>query len=216
MLFRSSSFACIHDKVVEVVVDNLKEQGMDVVSNLYATDKAGNNRRLVDVYTLDYSITPFSAMNLVDGNQIYEVIYKPQNSEEKYYKHAKEKVGAIVKNWSVSYFAEYTPVQGTMKFGGQFVYMDKLISYQTISEVGGIVSYQVLNNEKTNYDQSVNIFNYDTNKYVNYVNNTFDLNFLDGVTIIPGITRETYDVIDGFLADKLQAVAGNVCDQMLI
>ena len=211
-----SSFACIHDKVVEVVVDNLKEQGMDVVSNLYATDKAGNNRRLVDVYTLDYSITPFSAMNLVDGNQIYEVIYKPQNSEEKYYKHAKEKVGAIVKNWSVSYFAEYTPVQGTMKFGGQFVYMDKLISYQTISEVGGIVSYQVLNNEKTNYDQSVNIFNYDTNKYVNYVNNTFDLNFLDGVTIIPGITRETYDVIDGFLADKLQAVAGNVCDQMLI
>lgn len=210
-----SSFACIHDKVVDVVVENLKSQGMDVVSNLYATDKAGNSRRLVDVYTLDYSITPFSAMNLVDGNQIYEVVYRPEKSEN-YYQRAQDKLNEIFENWTVSYFADYIPKQGTMKFNGQFVYMDKLISYETISEVGGIVSYQVLNNTKSNYDQSVNIFNYDTNKYVNYVNNTFDLDFLDGVTIIPSISRETYNKIDGFLSDKLQTVAGNVCDQMLI
>ena len=210
-----SSFATIHDKVVDVVVENLKEQGMDVVSNLYATDKSGNSRRLVDIYTLDYSITPFSAMNLVDGNQIYEVIYRLPNSE-RYYKRAQQKLNDICTNWTVSYFAEYTPVAGTMDFYGQFIYMDKLISYQTESRVGGIVSYEVLTNTKANYDMSVNIFNYDTNRYVNYVDNTFDLDFLDGVTIIPGISRETYNKIDGFLADQLQSVAGNVCDQMLI
>ena len=210
-----SSFAAVHDKVVDVVVENLKEQGMDVVSNLYAADAAGNSRRLVDIYTLDYSITPFSAMNLVDGNQIYEVIYRSPNSE-RYYERAQQKLNDICTNWSVSYFAEYTPVAGTMDFYGQFIYMDKLISYQTESRVGGIVSYEVLTNNKANYDMSVNIFNYDTNRYVNYVNNTFDLDFLDGVTIIPGITRETYNKIDGFLSDQLQSVAGNVCDQMLI
>lgn len=210
-----SSFATIHDKVVDVVVENLKEQGMDVVSNLYATDKAGNSRRLVDIYTLDYSITPFSAMNLVDGNQIYEVIYRSPNSE-RYYERAQQKLNDICTNWTVSYFAEYTPVAGTMDFYGQFIYMDKLISFQTESRVGGIVSYEVLSNNKANYDMSVNIFNYDTNRYVNYVNNTFDLDFLDGVTIIPRISRETYNKIDGFLADQLQSVAGNVCDQMLI
>lgn len=210
-----TSFACIHDKVVEVVVENLKEQGMDVVSNLYAVDQAGNSKRLVDIYTLDYSITPFSAMNLVDGNQIYEVIYKSQNSN-RYFERAQDKLNEICKSWSVSYFAEYTPVAGTMDFSGQFIYKDKLISYQTETQVGGIVSYEILNNEKKNYDQSVNIFNYDTNRYVNYVNNTFDLEFLDGVTIIPGISRETYDKIDGFLSDQLQSVAGNICDQMLI
>lgn len=210
-----SSFAAIHDKVVDVVVENLKEQGMDVVSHLYATDAVGNSRRLVDIYTLDYSLTPFSAMNLVDGNQIYEVIYRSPNSE-RYYERAQQKLNDICTNWSVSYFAEYVPVAGTMKFYGQFIYMDKLISYQTESRVGGIVSYEVLENEKSNYDQSVNIFNYDTNRYVNYVNNTFDLDFLDSVTIIPGITRETYNKIDGFLSDQLQSVAGNICDQMLI
>lgn len=210
-----TSFASIHDKVVDVVVENLKEQGMDVVSNLYATDEAGSNRRLVDVYTLDYSITPFSAMNLVDGNQIYEVIYRPQNSKN-YYERTQKKLSEICEHWTVSYFADYTPIAGTMDFNGQFIYLNKLISYRTEAQVGGIVSYEVLNNVKSNYDKSVNIFNYDTNQYVNYVNNTFDLNFLDGVTIIPGITRETYDAIDGFLADKLQSVAGNICDQMLI
>lgn len=210
-----SSFATIHDKVVDVVVENLKEQGMDVVSNLYATDKSGNSRRLVDIYTLDYSITPFSAMNLVDGNQIYEVIYRSPNSE-RYYERAQQKLNEICTNWAVSYFSEYVPKVGSMKFNGQFIYQDKLISYQTVSQVGGIVSYEVLTNTKANYDMSVNIFNYDTNRYVNYVDNTFDLDFLDGVTIIPGISRETYNKIDGFLADQLQSVAGNVCDQMLI
>ena len=211
-----TSFANIHDKVVEVVVENLEAQGMDVVSGLYATDKAGNNRRLVDIYTLDYSITPFSAMNLVDGNQIYEVIYKPHNSEEEFYKRAQDKVSEISKNWAVSYFAEYIPDAGTMTFDGQFIYNGKLISYSTIPSVGGVVAYEVLNNNRNFYNENVNIFDYDANRYVNFVNNTFDLNFLDGVTIIPGISRETYDVIDNFLEDKLQSVAGNICDQMLI
>ncbi|MBR3640262.1 MAG: hypothetical protein IKN50_06620, partial [Clostridia bacterium] len=208
-----TDFAKIHDKVVSVAVKNLKEAGLDVVSNLYAVDEAGNEKRLVDIYTLDYSITPFSAMNLIDGNQIYEVIYHSPDSMA-FETIAANKLRNISQAWAVSYFAEYKATPGTMKFNGQFVYCGYLIDYKC--DGAGIVEYQVKINKKSNYDQSVNIYDYDEGKYVCYVNNTFDLDFLDGVTIIPGISRETYDIIDEYLSDYLQTVAGDICDQMLI
>ena len=208
-----SSFARIHDMVVDVVVKNLKEQGLDVASNLYATDKNGDNRRLVDIYTLDFSITPFSTKNLLQGNQIYEVIYHAPDSE-KFSEIANAKLQDIADNWTVSYFGDYSPSAGKMSFNGQFIFLGYLIDYKCLEN--GIVEYQVKNNVKQNYDQTVNIFDYDNNKYVCYVNNTFDLNFLDGVTIIPGINQEQYKALDGYLSNYLQSVAGNVCDQMLI
>lgn len=208
-----SSFALIHDMVVDVAVKNLREQGVDVVSNLYATDENGDNKRLVDIYTLDYSLTPFSTKNLLQGNQIYEVIYHAPDSE-KFFEIANAKLQDISDNWKVSYFAEYEPTAGKMTFHGQFIFLGYLIDYKCAEN--GIVEYQVKNNVKLNYDQTVNIFDYDNNKYVCYVNNTFDLDFLDGVTIIPGISQEQYEALDGYLSDYMQSVAGNVCDQMLI
>lgn len=208
-----SDFAKIHDKVVDVAANNLKDAGMDVTSNLYSTDKAGNLKRLVDIYTLDYSITPFSAMNLINGNQIYEVIYHSPDSMM-FEALAEEKLKTIAEELSVSYFGDYDATVGTMKFNGQFVYLNYLIDYKCIGN--GIVEYQVKINKKSNYDQSVNIYDYDSGTYICYVNNTFDLNFLDGVTIIPGISKETFDVIDGYLGDYLQAVSGDICDQLLI
>lgn len=208
-----TDFAKIHDKVVSVAVENLKEAGLDVTSNLYATDKSGNLKRLVDIYTVDYSITPFSAMNLINGNQIYEVIYHSPDSMS-FETLAKNKLKTIAQELNVSYFGDYDSTVGTMKFNGQFIYLGYLIEYKCIGN--GIVEYQVKINKKSNYDQSVNIYDYDAGKYVCYVNNTFDLNFLDGVTIIPGISKETFDIIDGYLGDYLQAVSGDICDQMLI
>lgn len=208
-----TDFAKIHDKVVSVAVENLKEAGLDVISNLYATDASGNLKRLVDIYTIDYSITPFSAMNLINGNQIYEVIYHSPDSMS-FEALAEKKLKTIAQELAVSYFGDYDATVGTMKFNGQFIYLDYLIDYKCTGN--GIVEYQVKINKKSNYDQSVNIYNYDTGKYVCYVNNTFDLNFLDGVTIIPGISQETFETIDGYLGDYLQAVTGDICDQMLI
>ena len=208
-----TDFARIHDKVVSVVVENFKEAGLDVVSNLYAIDDAGNTKRLVDIYTLDYSITPFSAMNLVDGNQVYEVIYHSPDSMA-FESIAEGKLKKIAKEWTVSYFADYKATPGTMKFNGQFIYCGYLIDYKC--DGAGIVEYQVKNNKKSNYNQNINIFDFDQNKYLCYVDNTFNLDFLDGVTIIPGISKETFDVIDNYLADYLQAVTGDICDQMLI
>ena len=208
-----SSFALIHDMVVDVAVKNLREQGVDVVSNLYATDANGDSRRLVDIYTLDYSLTPFATKNLLHGNQIYEVIYHAPDSE-KFEAIATAKLQEITDNWKVSYFADYSPSAGKMTFNGQFIFLGYLIDYKCVEN--GIIEYQVKNNVKQNYDQTVNIYDYDNNKYVCYVNNTFDLNFLDGVTIIPGINQEQYEALDGYLSDYLQSVAGNICDQMLI
>ena len=208
-----TDFAKIHDKVVSVAVENLQEAGLDVVSNLYASDESGNAKRLVDIYTIDYSITPFSAMNLIDGNQIYEVIYHSPDSMA-FESLAEKKLKTIAQELSVSYFGDYDATVGTMKFNGQFVYLGYLIDYKCTGN--GIVEYQVKINKKSNYDQSINIYDYDSGKYICYVNNTFDLNFLDGVTIIPGISQETFDVIDDYLGDYLQAVSGDICDQMLI
>lgn len=214
-----SSFALIHDMVVEVAVKNLKEQGVDVVSNLYATDKNGDSRRLVDIYTLDYSLTPFSSKNLLHGNQIYEVIYHAPESE-KFFDIAKKKLQEITDNWSVSYFGKYYPDAGRMTFHGQFIFLEYLIDYKC--EENGIIEYQVKNNIEENYDQTINIFDYDKNEYVCYVNNTFDLNFLDGITIVPGVeepitmSEEQYKSIDAYLSEYLQPVSGNICDQMLI
>lgn len=174
-----TDFARIHDKVVSVAVNNFKEAGLDVVSNLYAVDDAGNSKRLVDIYTLDYSLTPFSAMNLIDGNQVYEVIYHSPDSMA-FKAIAENKIDRISREWAVSYFADYKATPGTMKFNGQFIYCNYLIDYKC--EGAGIIEYQVKINKKSNYDQSVNIYDYDNGKYVCYVNNTFDLDFLDGVT----------------------------------
>ncbi|MBO5716486.1 MAG: HNH endonuclease [Clostridia bacterium] len=229
-----TDFAKIHDKVVDVAIDNLQEAGLDVVSNLYATDASGNTKRLVDIYTIDYGITPFSTMNLFNGNQIYEVIYHSPDSMA-FEKLAGDKLLDIAQEMFVSYFGGYnlTPegeplhtdadgnpisgydtIIGTMKFNGQFIYLGYLIDYKCTGN--GIVEYQVKINKQSNYDQSVNIYDYDNEKYICYVNNTFDLNFLDGVTIIPGISKETFDTIDKYLGDYLQAVSGDICDQMLI
>lgn len=214
-----SSFALIHDMVVDVAVKNLKEKGIDVTSNLYVSDENGDSKRLVDIYTLPYEITPFATMNLLNGNQVYEVIYHAPESE-KFYDIAHSKIQKITdtlgetNDWQISYFAEYKPVAGTMTFNGQFIYLDYLIDYKC--QGGGVIEYQVKKNIKENYDQSVNIYDYDNKKYVCYVNNTFDLEFLEGVTIIPGINQEQYEAIDGYLAEYLQSVAGNICDQMLI
>ena len=208
-----TDFAKIHDKVVDVAVQNLKEAGLDVTSNLYATDASGSLKRLVDIYTIDYSITPFSTMNLLHGNQIYEVIYHSPDSMA-FETMATEKISKIIADLSVSYFADYKAISGTMKFNGQFVYLGYLIDYKCTGN--GIVEYQVKINKQSNYDQTVNIYDYDNGKYICYVNNTFDLDFLDGVTIIPGITQETFDVIDKYLGDYLQSVTGDICDQMLI
>ncbi len=208
-----SSFARIHDMVVDVAVKNLREQGVDVASNLYAVDPNGDSRRLVDIYTLDYSLAPFATKNLLHGNQIYEVIYHAPDSE-KFEEIATTKLQEITDNWKVSYFHEYTPSAGKMTFNGQFIFLGYLIDYKCVQN--GIIEYQVKNNIKQNYDQTVNIYDYDSNKYVCYVNNTFDLNFLDGVTIIPGINQEQYEALEGYLTDYMQSVAGNICDQMLI
>lgn len=208
-----TDFAKIHDKVVSVAIENLKEAGLDVSGNLYATDSAGNLKRLVDIYTVDYSVTPFSAMNLINGNQIYEVIYHSPDSMA-FETLAGKKLETIARELEVSYFGEYNATVGTMKFNGQFIYLGYLIDYKCMGN--GIVEYQVKVNKKSNYDQTVNIYDYDSGKYVCYVNNTFDLDFLDGVTIIPGISKETFEVIEGYLGDYLQAVAGDICDQMLI
>ena len=229
-----TDFAKIHDKMVDVAVSNLQEAGLDVVSNLYALDKSGNTKRLVDIYTIDYGITPFSTMNLINGNQIYEVIYHSPESMA-FEELANKKLDAIANQMFVSYFGGYNltpegkplhtdengdPIEGydtiigTMKFNGQFIYLGYLIDYKCTGN--GIVEYQVKINKKSNYDQSVNIYDYDNGKYVCYVNNTFDLDFLDGVTIIPGITKETFDTIDKYLGDYLQSVSGDICDQMLI
>ena len=210
-----SAFARIHDMVVEVAVKNLKEKGLDVTSNLYVSDANGDSKRLVDIYTLSYEVVPFSSMNLLNGNQVYEVIYHAPDSE-KFYDIAHNKLQGITEKngWSVSYFANYPPAAGTMKFNGQFIFLGYLIDYKCLG--GGVVEYQVKHNVKENYDQSVNIYDYDNGKYICYVDNTFDLNFLDGVTIILGINQEQYEALDGYLSDYLQSVAGNICDQMLI
>lgn len=212
-----STFAQIHDKVVDVVAENLQNDGFDVKTHLYAMDENDDLRRFVDLYTLPYEVTPFSAKNLLNGNQVYEVLFHNPESES-FDVAAKDKLNKILEDWSVGYFAEYTPVLGTMKFAGQFVYMGYLIDYDCSG--GGLVEYQVKKNTRSNYDQTVNIYDYDNNKYVCYVNNTFDLNFLDGVTIIPGktysIPRETYESLDTYLSGYMQSVAGDICDQMMI
>ncbi len=231
-----STFALIHDMVVEVAVKNLKDKGVDVTSNLYATDKNGDSKRLVDIYTLPYEITPFATMNLLNGNQVYEVIYHAPESE-KFQEIALSKLQKITNKWSISIFMDYmqtdgfeayaeyltlneyaspssTPSSGTMKFHGQFIYLDYLIDYKCNGN--GIIEYQVKHNVKENYDQTINIYDYDNSKYVCYVNNTFDLEFLEGVTIIPSINQEQYEAIDEYLSEYLQSVAGNICDQMLI
>ena len=211
-----STFARIHDMVVKVAVDNLRGEGVDVVRNLYVADADGANRRLADIYTLPYEITPFSTMNLLNGNQVYEVVYHAPESQS-FLEIALEKLHKITdarEDWAVSYYADYQPSAGTMSFHGQFVYLELLIDYRCTGN--GVVEYQVKKNTLANYDQSLNIYDYDNKKYVCYVNNTFDLEFLEGVTIIPGINREQYKAIDGYLSSYLQSVAGNVCDQMLI
>jgi hypothetical protein len=208
-----TDFARIHDQVVRVAIENLQERGLDVTGNLYAVDEDGNARRLVDIYTIDYGIVPFSAMNLINGNQIYEVMYHAPDSMA-FEKLAKNKLTTISRDLSVSYFGDYEATPGTMTFHGQFIYLGYLIDYEC--KGGGVVEYQVKINKKSNYDLTVNIYDYDQEKYICYVNNTFDLNFLDGVTIIPGITQETFEALDGYLGDYLQAVAGEICDQMLI
>ena len=208
-----TDFARIHDQVVRVALENLRERGLDVTGNLYAVDENGTPKRLVDIYTVDYGIVPFSAMNLLNGNQIYEVMYHAPDSMA-FEALAEKKLRTISQELSVSYFADYKATPGTMKFNGQFIYLGYLIDYRC--EGNGIVEYQVKINKKSNYDLTVNIYDYDQEQYVCYVNNTFDLNFLDGVTIIPGISQETFEVLDGYLGDYLQAVAGNICDQMLI
>lgn len=217
-----TDFAKIHDKVVSVAVENLKEAGLDVISNLYATDESGNLKRLVDIYTIDYSITPFSAMNLINGNQIYEVIYHSPDSMS-FEALAEKKLKTIAQELAVSYFGDYDATVGTMKFNGQFIYLDYLIDYKCTGN--GIVEYQVKINKKSNYDQSVNIYNYDTDKYVCYTNNTFNLDAFyrtEGTTIIPGICKEDFEdfesvfnEIERYLLD-FQTVTGDICDQMLI
>jgi hypothetical protein len=109
-----------------------------------------------------------------------------------------------------------------MVFKGQFVYFGQLVEYNSAigsgssgEQANGLVKYSVKENKKSNYENKYNIYDYDNEKYINYVKKTFDLNFLDGIRLIPGINQEQFELVSDYLTE-IQSIAGLVVDQMLL
>ena len=93
-----------------------------------------------------------------------------------------------------NYITKYSNKKGTMIFNGQFIYLGYLVTYQ--SDGNGIIRYTLSENNSLYYRTWNSIYNYDTNKYVNYSEIQFNESLWEYTRIIPGVNREEYEIIE--------------------
>lgn len=185
----------------EMIIDDattmLANLGLAVAPYVEIVNEDGNVRMTADLYTLDYSEAQGQVQNIVNGNQAYKIIYEGQGS---WHDERMAECKAIMNqldSCTADYYGNYAVRPGSMVFGGQFVYLGYLVTY--VSDGNGIISYSFAENIETNYRIWNNVYNYDTKTYANYSEVTFSPSLWDYTTIIPGMNREQYAVVENAL-----------------
>ena len=200
----------IRAKVIEEAMYYLESQGYATASNVSIVDKNGNHVDFVDLYVLNSMCASQSIKNVFAGDRIYTLIDASDDREE-----VKSKLAEYTNTenkFFVEYFESYTPVVGDIVFEGQFIYFGYLISYNASAD--GIITYKVLENDRKSYNNYNNIFNYDTNSYAVFSDDTFELSDWDYTKLIPGLNREQYDIVEEYISEALQICTDTSFDEV--
>lgn len=200
----------IRAKVIEEAIYYLESQGYATVSNVSIVDENENHVGFIDLYILNSMCASQSLKNVFAGDRIYTLVSSLEDIKE-----AKERVAEYAKEenkYSVEFFELYTPVVGDIVFEGQFVYFDYLINYSATDD--GIIIYKVLENDRDNYNNYNNIYNYDTSSYAVFSDDTFELSDWDYTKLIPGLNREQYDIVETYISEALQICSATSFDEV--
>ncbi len=193
--------SAVKGKVMTNIQGNFNDEGMDVALNVPVLDNNKEYIDNIDIYIVDYMYASDSFNNLLNGGQIYNVVYR--DASEDIVDLEIDNVKSIISNkYKLDYYQEVNPILGTLVFEGQFIYFDRLVKYNCTGE--GVVYYHFEENKTENYSPYINLYDYDNLKYVNYVNDTFDINYWDYVEIIPGLNQERYEVLAGYIDDAVK------------
>ncbi len=201
------------DMVIYDAVKHFNDKGLRSEPYIDIINNNGHVVMTADIYTLDYSDSSDSAQNLLNGNQMYNVIYADADPELiKVKAELIEKIDACPSDFRAEYFGEFSVKKGSMKFGGQFVYLGYLITYNC--DGNGIIYYSIGEACEENYKYWNNIYDYDNRRYVNYSEISFSSSIWDYTAIIPGLNREHYAAIEGFL-DEIVLMQGRIEQEQL-
>ena len=189
----------IRSTVISEAMFYLESEGYVTASSLSVSSSNETEVGIADIYVLADDAAGYSVKNALAGNKIFAVIEKSESRDA-----AKAKLDEICNpdtNLFVDYFNLYKPKCADISFEGQFIYLGYLIEY-TASE--GVITYGVYENDSACYKGYNNIYDYDNSRYVMYGQNTFTLSDWDYTAIIPGVNRETYDVIENYISEALE------------
>lgn len=196
------------EKIVDEVIKRFETNGLQAESYVGVKDEANTKYMIADIYTLDYADSKNSIQNVINGNQVYKIIYQDENSIlnktlNKHYVSLFDEIRLYYSNHS----ANYSLNKGSMNFNGQFIYLGYLITYRCLGD--GIISYTLSENKVENYRTWNSIYNYDTGKYSNYSEIQFNESLWEYTTIIPGMNREQYEVVEYAIQEvtKLEGIA---------
>ena len=190
----------IRAKVIEEAMYYLESQGYATASNVSIVDADGEHVDYADLYVLNSICASQSIKNAFAGDRIYTLVRAGEDREA-----ATSRIAAYAgeeNTYFVEYFENYEPVVGDIVFEGQFIYFGYLISYHASND--GVITYKVIENERENYNDYNNIFNYDTNSYAVFSDDTFELSDWDYTKLIPGLNQEQYDVVETYISEALQ------------
>lgn len=189
----------IRSTVIGEAMLYLENEGYVTASSLAVTSSDEVELGVADLYVLPEDAAGYSIKNALAGNKVFSVIEKSESRED-----AKSRLSEICNpntNLFVDYFDLYKPKVADLTFEGQFIYLGYLVEYVASD---GIITYGVYENDPACYKRYNNIYDYDNSRYVMYGQNTFALGDWDYTAIIPGVNRETYDVVENYVSEALE------------
>ena len=202
--------ASIRAKVLEEIIAQFESEGYAAVSSVSLVDSKYKCLDIIDFYILNSECSGPYYKNVFAGDKIFKLVGKDDdyNSAQKMVEEYSDKNSERF----IEYYSLYAPSMGNISFEGQFIYCDYLINYSSIGD--GIIKYDVLENNYKYYHNYNNIYNYDSNSYTLYANKGFDIDDWNYTSIIPGVNKEQYNIVEQYISDALEVDAFNTLESV--
>lgn len=189
----------IRAKVIDEALFTLEKDGYATVSSVSITNGNGDELGIADIYVLPGEAAGQSIKNALSGNKVFSVV--PVSADREAARAALAECALAESDLFVDYYDLYKPELGDITFEGQFIYLGYLIGY---SAYNGVISYGIYENDSACYKYYNNIYDYDKGVYAMYGTDTFSADNWDYTAIIPGVNRETYDVVEAYIEEALE------------